>query len=303
LAVLTAAWFLEKYRFLQVLKRLQPVRLRCHNSSMSAPQQFLINGRSDVLLSPLDRGFAYGDGVFRTLRVQQGRPNHWDLHYKKLVEDCNVLQIVCPNAELLLADIERLFLLEEDAVAKIIISRGEGDRGYALPVLAQPARIVIKAPLPQYPEAYFNEGVQLHLCKLRLSYQAQLASIKHLNRLENVIARMEWTDNAISDGLLLDTDDRVVECTASNIFARFGKTLVTPDLSRCGVAGVTRGRILDVAPQLGLKAKVTDLPLGKLMQADEIITCNSLYGAWQVIALNHREWQPQDLAKQLRQKL
>jgi len=270
---------------------------------MSAPQQFLINGRSDVLLSPINRGLAYGDGVFRTLRVQQGKPDNWALHYKKLVEDCNVLQIVCPSAELLLADIERLFLPEEGAIAKIIISRGEGDRGYAVPVLAQPTRIVIKAPLPHYPEVNFSEGIRLHLCNLRLSYQPQLAGIKHLNRLENVMARMEWTDNAIIDGLLLDANARAIECTMSNIFARFGKNLLTPDLSRCGVAGVTRGRILEVAPQLGLNVKVADLPLDKLIQADEIIICNSLYGAWQVIVLNHQKWQSQGLAKQLRQEL
>ena len=162
---------------------------------------------------------------------------------------------------------------------------------------------MIKAPSPQYPEANFNEGVRLHLCNLRLSYQPQFAGIKHLNRLENVMARMEWTDNTITDGLLLDEQGRAIECTMSNIFVRFGKDLVTPDLSLCGVAGITRGRILEAVPQLGLSVKVTDLPLDKLMQADEIVTCNSLYGAWQVIALNRQNWQPQSLAKQLRQIL
>jgi 4-amino-4-deoxychorismate lyase len=270
---------------------------------MPPPLQFLINGRSNVAISPMDRGFAYGDGVFRTLHVRQGVADCWELHYKKLVEDCNVLGIVCPSADLLLTDIERLFMPEQDAVAKIIISRGEGERGYALPVLAQPTRVVIKAPFPHYPETNFNEGVRLHLCNLRLSYQPQFAGIKHLNRLENVMARMEWTDSTISDGLLLDAQDRTIECTMSNIFARFGKNLVTPDLSLCGVAGITRSRILKAAPQLGLGIKVANLPLGKLMRADEIITCNSLYGAWQVIALNRQNWQPQGLAAQLRQIL
>lgn len=270
---------------------------------MSSPSQFLVNGRSDLAINPMDRGFAYGDGIFRTLRVRQGVPDCWALHYKKLVEDCNTLKIVCPSADLLLADIGQLFRPGEDAVAKIIISRGEGERGYALPTLAQPTRVVIKALLPHYPETNFSEGVRLHLCSLRLSHQPQFAGIKHLNRLENVIARMEWTDNTISDGLLLDEEDRAIECTMSNIFARFGKSLITPDLSLCGVAGITRSRILELAPQLGLSVQVADLPLGKLMQADEIITCNSLYGAWQVIALNHHNWQPQPMAAQLRQIL
>lgn len=272
-------------------------------ASMISSQQFLINGHSETMLSPIDRGFAYGDGVFRTLRVKQGVPDSWALHYKKLVEDCNGLGIVCPSAELLLTDIERLFLPTEEAVAKIIITRGEGARGYALPALAQPTRVVIKASFPDYPKTNFNEGVQLHLCRLRLSHQPRLAGIKHLNRLENVMARMEWTDGAIADGLLLDGKGRAIECTMSNLFARFGKMLVTPDLSNCGVAGITRQRILEAIPQLGYLPKVSHIPLAKLMQADEIITCNSLYGAWQVIALDAQKWQPQGLATQLRNLL
>lgn len=267
---------------------------------MTSSQQFLINGRSEATLSPIDRGFTYGDGVFRTLRVHRGMPDTWVLHYRKLVEDCNVLGIVCPAVELLLADIERLFTRGEEAVAKIIITRGEGTRGYAVPSLVQPTRVVIKTPFPDYPQANFNEGVQLHLCRLRLPYQPLLAGIKHLNRLENVMARMEWTDSTIADGLLLDEHGHAIECTMSNVFARFDKTLVTPKLDKCGVAGVTRQRILEAASTLGYRPEVTLMPLVELMQADELITCNSLYGAWQVRIFNGRQWQPQDLAAQLR---
>lgn len=267
---------------------------------MTSPQQFLINGRSEATLSPIDRGFTYGDGVFRTIRVHQGIPDNWTLHYRKLAEDCNVLGIVCPEADLLLADIERLFTPGEEAVAKIIITRGEGARGYAVPCVMQPTRVVIKTPFPDYPRANYLEGVQLHLCSLRLSYQPLLAGIKHLNRLENVMARMEWTDSAIADGLLLDEDGHVIECTMSNVFARFNNTLVTPKLDKCGVAGVTRQRILEAASNLGYRSEVTLIPLVKLMQADELITCNSLYGTWQVRVFNGRQWQQQGLAAQLR---
>ncbi len=267
---------------------------------MTSSQQFLINGRSEATLSPIDRGFTYGDGVFRTLRVHQGIPDRWALHYSKLVEDCNVLGIVCPGAELLLTDIECLFMAREEAVAKIIITRGEGARGYAMPSLAQPTRVVIKTPFPDYPQANFNAGVQLHLCRLRLPYQPVLAGIKHLNRLENVMARMEWTDSTIADGLLLDEYEHAIECTMSNVFARFDKTLATPKLDKCGVAGVTRQRILEAASTLGYRPEVRSMPLAELMQADELITCNSLYGAWQVRAFNGRQWQQQNLAVQLR---
>jgi len=270
---------------------------------MTLTTHFLINGKSDNGLSPLDRGLAYGDGVFRTLKVRQGLPDSWSLHYQKLKYDCGILEISCPDPELLLADIERLFTPEEEAIAKIVITRGAGLRGYAIPAAATPTRIVIRENNPHYPRDNFEHGVNLHLCNLRLSHQPRLAGIKHLNRLENVMARSEWSDSSLVDGVLLDQEDCVIECTMSNLFGRIGKTLVTPSLDKCGVAGVTRQRILDNAPYLGYEAEVRALPLEQLMQADEVIICNSVFGAWQVRNFNNRKWPRQDLASRIQTML
>ena len=143
-------------------------------------------------------------------------------------------------------------------------------------------RVVLKSAMPDYPEARFIEGVNLTVCETRLAVQPKLAGIKHLNRLENVLARMEWHNPEIADGIMLDMQDKVIECTAANIFARFGDTLITPDLQRCGIAGITRQRIIELAPLLSLKISVETLDLEKLYQADEVVICSSLYGAWQV---------------------
>jgi 4-amino-4-deoxychorismate lyase len=276
-------------------------------SKINKFRQALINGQQEETLSPFDRGLAYGDGVFRTLPVIQGQPEHWLGHYKKLVADCHVLGIVCPSAETILNDIEKLVKTstqeKSGAVVKIIITRGEGERGYVIPALAQPNRILIASDLPIYPESSFLEGVKLHLCSLRLSHQPLLAGIKHLNRLENVIARAEWHDSTIADGVLLDTTGNVIECTSSNIFARFGDELHTADLTACGVAGVTRQRILELSERLSLHAKITYIPLDRLKQADEVIICNSLFGAWQVRELNHHQWPKLALAAELRKLL
>lgn len=266
-------------------------------------QDYLINGSRDGCLSPLDRGFAYGDGIFRTLAISDGQAQHWSLHYAKLVHDCNVLGIVCPSAAVLLDDIGRLFADSHQAVAKIIITRGEGARGYSMPSLAQPTRVVIKSAFPQFPERHFEQGVRLHLCQTRLGHQPQLAGIKHLNRLENIIARAEWSDSTIADGLLLDVGDNVIECTAGNLFARYGKTLFSPDLTRCGVAGVTRQRVLEIAPNLDYETEITHIPLTTLLDADEVVITNSLFGAWQVLEIGNKQWQPQSLAAQLRKLL
>ena len=263
---------------------------------MTRNLNYLINGSFDHVISPFDRGFAYGDGVFRTMKMVDGLPDSWPLHYQKLVADCAAINIVCPSAELLMSDLSLLFSAEasenSQAVAKIIITRGEGNRGYTPPAITAPMRVVTKSAMSQYPEIRFSEGVNLTVCETRLASQAKLAGIKHLNRLENVLARMEWTDthmtNGIADGIMLDSAGNVIECTSANIFARFGDTLITPSLHQCGVAGITRQRIIDLAYTLSLKATVEVIDLPTVLSADEVIICNSLYSAWQVKTIQEK---------------
>jgi 4-amino-4-deoxychorismate lyase len=270
---------------------------------MARTHTYLVNGSLNQTISPFDRGFAYGDGVFRTLKIVRGLPEHWPQHYQKLVADCAAIGIVCPSAELLMSDFVQLFTPDEIAVAKIIITRGEGERGYAPPKVTMPMRVVTKSAAPNYADTNHLEGVSLHVCETRLTAQPKLAGIKHLNRLENVIARMEWQDEAIFDGLLLDQQDNVIECTMSNVFARFENTLITPDLTQCGVAGITRQQIISHAKLLDLTVKVEKLPLTRLLQADEVIICNSLYGAFQVTKVAKTTWAPQTLASHIRNLL
>ena len=262
--------------------------------------QYLVNGKPDGCLTPLDRGLAYGDGVFRTMQVLQGRAVAWQRHYRKLSDDCNALGIVCPAEDILLSDIAHLCSDNTDCVIKIVVTRGESTRGYALPPLAQPTRIVSRSVYPFYPPQNAAQGVSLHLCRLRLSSQPLLAGIKHLNRLENVLARMEWNDPDFADGLLLDQSDNVIECTMSNLFMQHGKRLITPDLSQCGVAGVMRERIMEVATTIGYEVSATNFKLDALLAADEVIICNSLIGIWQVRQLGERRWPVGSTAEKLR---
>ena len=123
---------------------------------MSRSQTYIVNGSFDYAISPLDRGFAYGDGVFRTMVVRQGLPECWPQHYQKLVADCAAIKIVCPSAELLISDIQQLFSEQEiaenlSAVVKIIITRGEGERGYAPPAITNPLRVLIRRCRGRHP--------------------------------------------------------------------------------------------------------------------------------------------------------
>lgn len=251
----------------------------------------LVNGTQSDLIRAMDRGLMYGDGVFRTLRIRGGAPLHWRRHYQKLQSDCAALSIACPDEALLAEEVRKSCETASDCVIKIIVTRGIGARGYAVGPAMEPTRIVMCSPLPAYPERFFQRGIKVHLCDTRLSFQPRLAGVKHLNRLENVLARMEWSDEEIAEGILLDPENNAVEGTATNLFMVKGEVLYTPDLGRCGVAGVQRGRIMDFAAELGMPLKIQHLPLQQLMEADEIMLCNSVIGLWRVNEFNGKTWE------------
>lgn len=263
----------------------------------------LVNGLPGEHIRVFDRGLTYGDGVFRTLLIRKGRPLCWPRHYEKLFLDCAALGIVCPEEARLTEETGRLIETMPDCVLKIIVTRGESVRGYAVPERAEPTRILTASPIPQYPAAHDSEGVRMHLCATRLAIQPKLAGIKHLNRLENVLARQEWSDPGIAEGLLLDMDGNAIEGTMSNLFMRQGNTLYTPDLGRCGVAGVQRDRIIESAGKLGMAVKVDTLPLDRILGAEEVVLCNSVIGIWQVREMANKTWRAGNLAARLRMLL
>ena len=136
-----------------------------------------------------------------------------------------------------------------------------------------------------------------------MAHQPALADVKHLNRLENVLARAEWSDAAVAEGLLLDQTEHAIGGTMSNLFVVENNTLITPDLSRCGVAGVTRARVIDLAQQAGVACRVEAVSLQRVLDADAMFVVNSLIGLWPVARLAELSWAPNALSKQVAQWL
>jgi 4-amino-4-deoxychorismate lyase len=218
--------------------------------------------------------------------VLQGTPQHWARHYEKLASDCAAIALCCPDEPLLREDLQRACGSKGSFAIKIIVSRGPGERGYAYSEKTAPTRVVLSGALPNYPQTYAQEGVRVRRCRLKLAHQPALAGVKHLNRLENVLARAEWTDPDIQEGILCDVEDNVIGGTMTNLFVVKNAQLATPSLQRCGVAGVTRDRVIAAAARHGVPCQVKSLSWSEVVAADEIFVVNSLAAIWPVRAID-----------------
>jgi len=177
-----------------------------------------------------------------------------------------------------------------------VITRGAGGRGYRPDPKIPPCRLVTLHPLPATSG---QTGVVVRWCDLRLSRSATLAGIKHLNRLEQVLAQREWQGEQIDEGLMLDTEGELVSGTASNVFVVRQGTLLTPDLRFCGVRGVMRGQVLRAAVERGLPCTEEPLWPHDLDDASEVFLTNAVRGIRPVVALEERHWNVGPVAQQL----
>jgi 4-amino-4-deoxychorismate lyase len=245
-----------------------------------------------------DRGLAYGDGVFETIAVRAGMPVLFDRHLERLEASCRRLAIALDPA-LVRMEMSRFAVLMGDGVMKLILTRGDSLRGYAPAPDSQSRRILQAGPVPCYPAAHAEQGIRLFACETRLAEQPLLAGIKHLNRLEQVLARAEWQDGEHAEGLMRDTSGRLIEGVYSNLFLVHEGRLLTADLSRCGVAGVMRAELLDQARRLRIEVNIRDLLPGDLQRADEVFVCNSVYGVWPVKGFQRLNWPIGPLTRKL----
>lgn len=266
----------------------------------------LIDGKATTEISCLDRGLQYGDGVFETIAVNNGKLLCWNEHIERLNSGCERLNIPIQNSETLkneaLSLINPLIHSDKKSIVKLIITRGQGGRGYAIPEQVEPSRIVSLYPFPEYTKDNSN-GISVRICNYRYAHNETLAGIKHMNRLEQVMARSEWNNTDIAEGIVLDNESNVIEGTMSNLFCVINDVLLTPKLNLCGVEGVIRNKILELAPTSGINTEVKTISLDELKNADEIFVCNSVIGLWPVIKLEDQTFSIGKLSAQIKQAL
>jgi 4-amino-4-deoxychorismate lyase len=262
-----------------------------------------INGVAADCVDSGDRGLLYGDGLFETMAVRNGRVSSWPRHMARLQAGCERLGIAAVDTVQLAHEAGELLAGVRHAVLKVIVTRGSGGRGYRVPEKMKPRRILQLHPWPELPLTATEAGVATRLCATRLCHNPLLAGIKHLNRLEQVLARQEWHDPLIAEGLLLDMDGHLVEGTMSNLFLVRQQVLLTPGLHGCGVAGIMRSIILEQAERCSIPVKIRALDMDDLQTADEVFLCNSLIGIWPVIAVDDRPYPRGEITMRMQQRI
>lgn len=237
-----------------------------------------------------DRGLAYGDGLFETIAVVQGVPRLLERHLDRLQAGLRRLRIDNVNLSALAATIrESAAAIGGDAALKLLLTRGDGPRGYAPP--GTPAPRWWLQSFPWTPPTATTPGARVVVSSVRLGDQPLLAGLKHLNRLEQVLARTEFPPAVADEALMLDTAGRVVCATAANVFVVRRGTVLTPCLDRCGVVGVVRSALLSAAASGAFPWAFAeaDLTPGDLHGADEIFLTSALRGVWPVTSLEGRD--------------
>lgn len=241
----------------------------------------LINGQRADTLAATDRGLAYGDGVFETIAIVAGQPALWDLHLKRLVIGCDQLGFTPPSVELLNQDLAAL-KMPQTGILKLIVTRGSGGQGYAPPECPQPARIIQVLSPRTRPKEWRYKGVEVRWCQTRLAAQPALAGIKHLNRLEQVLARQEWQEPEIAEGLMCDSEGALVEATAANLIIEHNKEWIIPLGNACGVEGVMQSYLIDLARQWSIPITRRIFWPDEITAQTAMYLCNSLIGIWPV---------------------
>lgn len=235
-----------------------------------------INGQLQQQLAVSDRGTQFGDGCFTTARVRDGEILWLDRHLARLQQAAERLML--PSIDWLSLSHEMSLAAQGrgEGIVKVILTRGHGGRGYSIQGCDNPTRIVMQADYPAHYAHWREQGVSLHLSSVALARSPLLAGIKHLNRLEQILIRIDLEQRAADEVLVLDTSGALVECCAANLFWRKGNRVYTPDLSYAGVDGVARQHIISLLSGSDFELHIVTEPVDTLADADEAIICNAL---------------------------
>ena len=246
----------------------------------------LVNGQQQTDISITDRGLAYGDGIFTTTKIVNGKVILLDKHIERLAHGCQRLKIQAPSRQRLMEQLQSTAKGYSLAVLKVMITAGSGGRGYSRLGLNDNATnlIIIVSDFPNHYQALAQRGIDLGDSIQQIATSSILGGIKHLNRLEQVLLRAELDERVEDDLVVTNCQGNVIEATSSNLFYWLDGQLCTPDVSNSGVNGIIRQVIIANRPQVN----VCRNQLSDLKQAQAMFICNSLMGIIPVKTYNNR---------------
>lgn len=242
--------------------------------------QAFTDGQPHSTISILDRGLAYGDGLFETMLLRNGQIYLWKYHQRRLTQGLKALSIQIDESLLQahLKSVHNATLSSKPQIHKLIVTRGEGGKGYCPDTDQSPTFISFISPLNY---SMLNKGVKAHICRQKLYANPYLAGLKTLNQLPYVLASQERLHTDFQEGLLFSDKGYLIEATARNVFLVSGNQLLTPLLNDCGVEGVMRKWIIEViVPTHNLEVIEANVNIERLKFADEVFLCNSIHGIW-----------------------
>lgn len=230
-------------------------------------------GEKDAKVSVFDHGLLYGDGIFEGIRIYHGRVFKLKEHIDRLFYSAKAILLNMPmtHAELMAATVETCRKNKlRDGYIRLVVTRGVGNLGLNPNKCKKASVIIIADKIQLYPEEYYKKGlVIITVPTTRNLHSALNPAIKSLNYLNNILAKIEANNAGCEEAIMLNSEGFVAECTGDNVFIVKNGELLTPPLSAGALYGITRGTVMDLAREEGIKVSEPTLTRYDLFNADE----------------------------------
>jgi len=233
-----------------------------------------INGKINNEISIADRAFNYGDGIFTTAKISHGQIEYLAQHIARLSTSCDVFSINFSQKEDLILEITNQAKLYEQGVIKIVITAGQGGRGYSRKGVGKSNIVISIHDVPPHYEGWQEEGINLGIATHQLGLNPMLKGVKHLNRLEQVLIRAELDQQSKDDLVVTNINNQIIEASAANIFWFKDEQLFTPNLDESGVFGIIRQQVIDSTSDIN----IVKADIKVLEEATAIFICNCVMG-------------------------
>jgi 4-amino-4-deoxychorismate lyase len=266
-----------------------------------AHHSVFVNGQPTQQVAVFDRGLQFGDGVFETFAAVDGHLCQLDKHLQRLQSGLQRLSIALPDIDANLT-IARQQIAEGDAVIKLLVTRGESMRGYR-PAISSASTVILQI----FPSTFSRQLSELQvidigLCQTPLSINPFTAGIKHLNRLDQVLASIECQQRGLDDGLMR-IDEHVIESTNSNLFLWHDSRLLTPRLDKAGISGTARACVFEAAEELGIEVEEGAVSIDQCHNADALFLTNAISAVRPVRSFDSSHYADEAWPTQLFEKL